>query len=117
MPRIIRWSLLSAVFVASTLMAANFGLSPSKLEFGGVKVGANKSMTFKINPQSAMDFEVTSNNTAFVVVGDKSFRAGKETTITIRFVPGAAGAQEGKIMITAPGDGITKTVTVNGGGE
>ena len=108
---------LAAGLMAMALMAANFGLAPARLDFGSVPRGGNKSMTFKISPQSAMDFQVASDDDAFAVVGDHSFRAGRETAITVRFSPGSAGPHGGKITISAPGDGISKTVTVSGVGE
>jgi hypothetical protein len=117
MSRIIVWGGMAAMLMAVSLVGANFAVSTTRLSFGSVKTGANKTMTFKINPPSAMDFEISSSDGAFSIVGDKSFRAGRETTITVRFAPADAGPKEGTITINAPNDGITKTVAVSGTAE
>ncbi len=98
-------------------------VSKSKLDFGTVKQGVKKEMTFTVKNEGEAVLEVTklaisgTNADMFSQDAEISFslKKGKVKTIKVSFLPNSAGSKSAKLTFTGAGE--NKTITLMGSGE
>ncbi|MEK7408357.1 MAG: choice-of-anchor D domain-containing protein [Acidobacteriota bacterium] len=98
-------------------------IEPASLDFGAVAVGQSKDLAFTIRNTGGVTLTVsaiTSGNPRFTVVSPAppfDVTAGAVVTVTLRFAPAAAGAQNGSLAIAGNDPNLaTATLALSGNG-
>ena len=100
--------------------APNISINPTILEFGGVLVNNDSTMTFSITNTGNAELIVTnisSNEPAFTVNNDSiAVPPGDEKDVDVTFTPTSLGSYNGIIEITHNAIGSPDSVTATGNG-
>jgi hypothetical protein len=97
--------------------------SPTSLSFETVTVGQSATTTTTLSNTSNTSVtisQINSNSSAFQTSGisvPMTLNAGQSATLTVTFVPAAAGVQSGTITVTSNGSNSPTNISVTGTGQ
>jgi len=113
----------AATLTVSAVPEPAIQMSSTSISFGSTVVGSNTSQTLIVNNTGTATLSITqvaqTGSTSFALSGYSlplSVNAGQHSTITVTFVPTAAGAVSGNISITSNAPTSPTSIALSGTG-